>query len=520
MRIDFIDRDALIRADMNDADRDLLTQVLTLDNQSGSTSASNSVSSDAVHIEVAHHGAPKDTFWDVVRQGQTDAADDFGVKHTDRQPRTSDTAHDQIVAVQVDAMHETAWRMRDGLAISIFDEDDADFQAAITEVLDEGVPIISMNSGINHHDNLGVDLHIGQDEVLAGKEVANTMIRDLSSGSWKAVCINHEPGNVGLKERCDGFQEKMEEAGHTYIPYEINHSFDDTDSQNEIKDQVRDYVENQNVRGILALGNMVSGLVFEALEEASDADNNYNQLVDLATFDWDSNVIANIKSGAIDFAVDQQQYLQGYIPIPLLRLRSKYGLMAVGKILTGPNMITASDVPLYENRDYAIPSTALKMKQTIKIAYVIHGHRKDAFWHRVVNSIKAAGIDMGIIIEYRHPSQTDERLEKSHYMATLVDEYVAKDDIDGLVITIPLCDDTTFAESVSKALDAGIKVISINSGAGCYNDPAKFSSSDGLNMIETHIGQQEVLAGNKVGQWVTANRPAGKVFMYQTQNTK
>ena len=45
-----------------------------------------------------------------------------------------------------------------------------------------------------------------------------------------------------------------------------------------------------------------------------------NSKARIATFDLSTGVVSDIQSGKIDFAIDQQQYLQGYLPIVFLKL--------------------------------------------------------------------------------------------------------------------------------------------------------------------------------------------------------
>ena len=45
--------------------------------------------------------------------------------------------------------------------------------------------------------------------------------------------------------------------------------------------------------------------------------------------------------GKASFAIDQQQYLQGYLPVVFLALNAKYGLVPGGNVPSGPNLITA-----------------------------------------------------------------------------------------------------------------------------------------------------------------------------------
>ena len=64
----------------------------------------------------------------------------------------------------------------------------------------------------------------------------------------------------------------------------------------------------------------------------------------VATFDLGPDVLRAVRAHQLLFAVDQQAYLQGYLPIVLLTERARYGLFpAQGDVLpTGPNFVTAA----------------------------------------------------------------------------------------------------------------------------------------------------------------------------------
>lgn len=62
--------------------------------------------------------------------------------------------------------------------------------------------------------------------------------------------------------------------------------------------------------------------------------------IHIATFDMSAGFLEAVESGKADFAIDQQQFLQGYLPVAFLALNAKYGLMPGGNVPSGPNLIT------------------------------------------------------------------------------------------------------------------------------------------------------------------------------------
>ena len=97
------------------------------------------------------------------------------------------------------------------------------------------------------------------------------------------------------------------------------------------------------IDGVLTLNSAVAAVAASAAQDAgSDAR--------IATFDLNEDVIAGIQGGEIAFAVDQQQYEQGYLPIVMLKLyRDNANTVGGGKpVLTGPGFVDKSTVAKVE----------------------------------------------------------------------------------------------------------------------------------------------------------------------------
>jgi len=457
-----------------------------------------------VYIQTTDHASLQDGFWDPVRCGYDDAAMAVGVSQT-FQPGLGD------LPTMKSRISNAGKTQVDGLVVSLWSRD---LLPSIKVAINNNVPVISINSGIDDYEEAGIQVHISQDEGVAGKMIAATMIKDLDNKDnipadfkWKALCVNHEPTNSGTTKRCDEFQKEMQKEGHSTTIYNIPSNFDFTSDakKEEYQNKIKEYVD-ADVNAILTLNNNIAVYTYEKVE----AMNKKNQ-VDISTFDIDPAVTTALTEGHIDFAVDQQPYLQGFLPIALLNLKARYELMLnKGALLTGPYIVTGSNADMYATRDYKNPSTALKEPKDIRIAVVTHGQIHAGFWQVVQNGVKSAMRDFGISVEYRHPTeQTDETDDTViTVMTSLVNEYVTEaisgDKIDGLVISIPSCGDSGGAgalwkQKILEALQNNIPVISINSGDTCWQD---FGSELASEQITAHIGADETLAGATVGEWL------------------
>ncbi|MCE7026469.1 sugar ABC transporter substrate-binding protein [Jiella avicenniae] len=271
----------------------------------------------AQQIIVVTHGQANDPFWSVVKNGVEEAAKNTGASVDYRAPETFDM-------VQMSQLIDAAVNQEpDGLVVSIPDADA--LGPSIERAVQAGIPVISMNSGSDVSKTLGALLHVGQDEFTAGK-TAGEKLKEM--GGTTALCVNQEVGNVSLDQRCAGFTEGF--GGKVEV---LPTSNDPT----EVKSKVQAALEsNQDVDTILGLGAATVGEpAVEAVQAVGRGDS-----VKVASFDLSAGFLKDVADGKAAFAIDQQQFLQGYLPVAFLALDAKYGLMPGGNVPSGPNLVT------------------------------------------------------------------------------------------------------------------------------------------------------------------------------------
>lgn len=272
----------------------------------------------AVDIIVVSHGQANDPFWSVVKNGVDKAAEDTGANVDYRAPETFDmVAMSQLIDAAVN-------QEPDGLVVSIPDADA--LGPSIEKAVAAGIPVISMNSGSDVSKSLGALLHVGQDEFDAGK-AAGEKLKEM--GGSKALCVNQEVGNVALDLRCEGFTEGF--GGEvTVLPT--------TNDPTEIESKVKAALDaDPDVDTIMALGAATAGEPSVAAVKAMGKAGEIN----IGTFDMSASFLESIIAGDAAFAIDQQQFLQGYLPVVFLNLNALYGLVPGGNVPSGPNLITA-----------------------------------------------------------------------------------------------------------------------------------------------------------------------------------
>jgi simple sugar transport system substrate-binding protein len=275
---------------------------------------------DTVRIAIVTHGQASSDFWAIVKNGGDAAARQMGIRVTYRSP-------DIYSVTRMRQLIDEAVRSRpDGLVVSI---PTPALAGAIRRAVRAGIPVVSINSGSDIFRRLGVLAHVGQVEEPAGLAAGKRMAAD---GVRDAVCFNHEPGNAGPDSRCRGFARAMRAAGAKVRVVKI-----ELREAARAERQVAAVLRDRSIDGMLALSSDGGEAALRALEATGRAAD-----VELGTFDLSPDVLRGVLTGRIRFAVDQQAYLQGYLPVVMLGQLARYGLFAAeGKVIpTGPHFVT------------------------------------------------------------------------------------------------------------------------------------------------------------------------------------
>lgn len=280
-----------------------------------STAAGGGKGSYGYKIAVITHGAVGDSFWDVVKKGALQAGKDEGDKVTyesDGDPQKQSQLIDAAVNQKVD-----------GLVVSMANPDA--LKGSIEKAVAAGIPVITINSGQDRSAEFGALAHVGQDETVAGQG-AGTKLKE--AGVKHAICVIQEAGNVGLEQRCAGAKSTL---GGTVENIQVQNS-DPAGAQAIIKAKLQ---QDKSIDGVLTLGPVIGAAALTAVQDSGSK-------AKLATFDLNADVTKAIADGKMLFAVDQQQYVQGYLPIVMLTLyKSNLNTVGGGKVvLTGPGYVT------------------------------------------------------------------------------------------------------------------------------------------------------------------------------------
>jgi simple sugar transport system substrate-binding protein len=289
------------------------------------------VARSSITIEVVTHGQAVDGFWGVVRNGVKAAASDMGVTVNYSAPgKESDMPG---MSALIDA---AVAKKPTGLVVSIPNPDA--LSPSIKKAVAAGIPVVSMNSGSDVFKSLGILAHVGQTEFQAGLGAGQ---RFKDAGVKNAVCFNQEVGNQALTLRCNGFFQGMGLSDPSQGKVLTGQISDPAGMQASIAAALQ---SDPTIDGILTLGPSVAAPALAAVTASGKP-------IHLATFDLSADVLTAIKDGKMDFAIDQQQFLQGYLPIVILTNYAETRNLPTGDgtglIMTGPGFVTkdnAADV--------------------------------------------------------------------------------------------------------------------------------------------------------------------------------
>ena len=262
------------------------------------------------------------TFWSVAQKGAEQAGTDLGVE-IDYQGSINDSAKQaQTIEAGIAAGCD---------AIAASAPDPGAIKDAMLAAAAAGLPLVTMNSGSAIFKDLGAFTHVGQDEIVAGRE-AGTRFKAL--GVSKILCPIQEAANIGLQERCQGAQE----THGNVVNFNLDGGLQDlTAASAKIKAELEAAGDYDAIFALNA--DIAAKAALPAAEELG------LDLV-IGTVDMSGDALNAIKDGKMSFAIDQQQYAQGYLSVALLYLNLTNGHVLGGGLpmYTGPGFVDASNV--------------------------------------------------------------------------------------------------------------------------------------------------------------------------------
>lgn len=290
----------------------------------GVTSASaEAKKAEDVRIVFVTHGQANDVYWTVVKNGMLAAAKQLGVKVDYQAPETFDVVR---MARMIEAATASA---PDGLVISIPDADA--LKAPVEAARAAGIPVVVIDSGEDQVEPWKLDLFVGGGSEYDNGVRAGKMMGE--GGVKEGICVNHEVGNVSLDKRCAGFNDGLKESGGKSSV--VAATMDPTD----VTRRVEAYLSaNPGVTGVLALGPTVATPILQLFKDRGTLAN-----YKIGSFDLSPQLLDAVSDGSAMFAIDNQQFMMGYLPVVFLTNKAMYKTFPASAVRTGPSFILQKD---------------------------------------------------------------------------------------------------------------------------------------------------------------------------------
>jgi simple sugar transport system substrate-binding protein len=271
-------------------------------------------------VAMVTHAAPGDTFWDLIRKGAQAAAAKDNVKLV--------YSSDPVAGNQANLVQNAIDQKVDGIALTAAKPDA--MKAVVAKAKAAGIPVVGFNSGLDNWRELGMLEYFGQDENIAGQAFGERLNQQ---GAKHAVCVIQEQGQVALEARCAGLKKGFK--GTTENLY-VN----GTDMPSVKSTLTAKLQKESTIDRVVTLGAPIAMTAVQSVKDAGSK-------AEVATFDLNKDLVGAIQGGDIQFAVDQQPYLQGYLAVDALWLYKTNGNVSGGgtaPVLTGPAFVTKDNV--------------------------------------------------------------------------------------------------------------------------------------------------------------------------------
>ena len=265
------------------------------------------------------HETPGDTFWDRIRSGAEQAAKDTG--------STLKYSSDPDATKQATLIDTAVNSKVDGIASTLVTPDA--LIPSLKKAEAAGIPVDTFNSGLDFYQQAGSIAHFSSDEKLAGQQAGAKAKAD---GATKILCTIQQTGSVALEDRCAGVKSAFPNTENLQV-----NGADDSAVTSAIQAKLS---QDKDVNWVITLGAAQSLDTIKAKSAAGRTD------VKVGTFDLNADAAKAVQSGDLQFCIDQQPYLQGYLAVTQLYLYKKNGnILGGGKAtLTGPSFVDNSNV--------------------------------------------------------------------------------------------------------------------------------------------------------------------------------
>lgn len=284
----------------------------------GGGGGSGSGDTSGYKISMITHAPAGDAFWDKIQTGATQAAKNAGVQFNySGDPEPSKQA--QLIQSAIDSKV-------DGIAVSLAAPDAV--KGSVEAARAAGIPVVAFNAGLDQYKDVGAQMYFGSDEALAGEEAGKKIA---AAGGKKVLCVIQAAGVISLETRCAGVKKGVANTENIQV-----NGQDDAAVTSALQAKL---TQDKDIDYIVTLGAQQALDAIKAKEQSSST-------AKIVTFDLSTDAAQAIKDEKIDFSVDQQPYVQGFMSVTMLYLYKKNGNDLGGgqAVLTGPSFVDGSNI--------------------------------------------------------------------------------------------------------------------------------------------------------------------------------
>ncbi|AWN16773.1 sugar ABC transporter substrate-binding protein [Salinisphaera sp. LB1] len=251
-------------------------------------------------------------------------------------------------SVMVNAMDAAISSGVDGIAVALVDQHA--FNKPVDRALKAGIPVVSYNADVNN-DRLA---YIGQKLFDAGKALGQRIVDEVGSGD--VVGFIATPGQLNIQPRLNGAKQAIKESGKNITLHEVASG----PTVNEEFSRIESfYLGHRNIKGMFA----VDAGSTEGVAKTMKKHNLAQKGIKAGGFDMLPGTLDGIESGDLSFTIDQQPYLQGFIPVMELYLyQLSGGLSGIANVNTGLKFVTKDNVGEYLNTKSRFEGNSSKEK--------------------------------------------------------------------------------------------------------------------------------------------------------------
>jgi simple sugar transport system substrate-binding protein len=272
-------------------------------------------------------GPLSDPFFSAVDQGGKEAAANLGATYEYAAPKDFSNAPADLANLIKTAVNKKVNVLVVGDFIPPAEEPD------IQKAVAAGITVVIYNSGLNSYAATGAVGFVGEDPAATGAAAGKA---EAAKGVKNAVCVNHVPENPVLQVRCDAFGGSIKAGGGSFETLTVT-SVEAGDPQ-VLQQKISGYLKSHPaVDGIFTLGSSQAVAAEKAIADTGSK-------AVLGTTDINLQVLNDVKSGKLLFAIDQQGYLQTFYGVTMGIQERAYGMHPITPVITSPLVITQSNV--------------------------------------------------------------------------------------------------------------------------------------------------------------------------------